>query len=240
MSPILKFSLLLLPILCAGCSAGHDYWANRLDDAKDVVSFTAGLGFGPKVQAGPFQVDFYNYAPLYGLRSGELLPGLREHSGNYHVDEGNIGVPLLFANTEIFYPGEHAAARGKAYCALTPLLPVLILMPDEHSRGYCNSCSWKMRTARRRAGREKFSKLPPEEQKKYPAKWVPLTEEEIKKLEGSNPLQLPFDGWRAWYRYTEIGVTAAVAGGLSFSVNPGEFLDLLAGFAGLDIFRDDL
>ena len=46
--PILFF---LMSVLCCGCSAGTDYWTNRLDDTKDIVSFTAGSGFGIKVQA---------------------------------------------------------------------------------------------------------------------------------------------------------------------------------------------
>ena len=43
----------LVLLLCTGCSTGRDYWSDRLDDAKDVVSFTVGTGFGVKAQAGP-------------------------------------------------------------------------------------------------------------------------------------------------------------------------------------------
>ena len=232
-------------LLCAGCSTGRDYWSDRLDDAKDVVSFTVGLGFGVKAQAGPLQVDTgYNYAPAYGLRGGELLAGRLKHDRYYHVEEGNIGVPFFFCNMEIFYPGKHAADRGKTYCALTPLLPFFILRPDEHSTTYCNSCSWHRKHARSRAEREKYAKLSSEEQKKRKDKRAPLTAEEAqalqKKLEDENPKDLPFDGWRAWYKYTDIEVTAAVIGGFSIGINPGELLDLLAGFFGLDIYRDDL
>jgi len=152
--------------VCAGCSAGHDYWTNRLDDAKDIVSFTVGRGFGVKAQAGPVQADTgYNYASRWGLRGGELLRW-KKHAGDYHVCEGNIGVPLLFCNAEIFFPGKHAADRGKAYCAATLLLPFFVLCPEEHSRTFCNHCAWERRGALHRAEEEKNKKLSPEERKK--------------------------------------------------------------------------
>ena len=228
----------------AGCSAGRDYWTDRLDDAKDIVSFTVGLGFGVKVQAGLVQAGLYNYSAGYGLRGGEFLPGLIAHSADYHVDEGNIGVPLLFCNTEIFYPGKHAADRGKAYCALTPLLPFFVLCPNDHSTGYCNSCAWGRKAARFKAEREKYAKLPPEEREKTRGKRVPLTEEEKKALKEAldkeNPPDLAFDGHRAWYKYSSIEVTVALIGGFSLGINPGELLDFLAGWFCLDMYRDDL
>ena len=106
-----------------------------------------------------------------------------------HVSEGNIGVPLPFANTEIFYPGKHAAERGKAYCAMSPLLPFFILLPDEHSRNFCNSCAWKEKFRNREAQKTSEDASP-----------------ELEKDE--NPRELPFDGWRAWYKYSSIEVTA--------------------------------
>ena len=228
----------------AGCSAGHDYWTNRLDDAKDIVSFTVGWGFGVKAQAGPIQADTgYNYASRWGLRGGESLRW-KKHAGDFHVCEGNIGVPLPLCNAEIFFPGKHAADRGKAYCAATLLLPVLVLCPEEHSRTFCNHCAWERRGALYRAEEEKNKKLSPEERKKVKGSWVPLTKEEEKNLDDAmnkeNPPDLPFDGRRAWYKYTGVEVTVALFGGFSFGINPGELLDFLAGFFRLDIFRDDL
>ena len=207
--------------LLSGCSAGRDYWGNRLDDAKDVFSLTAGRGFGAKVQIGPVQVDLYNYASLYGLRGGEILDGAHPHSAEYHVEEGNIGVPLLFANTEIFYPGKHAAERGKAYCAMSPLLPFFILLPDEHSRSFCNSCAWKEKFRNRKA-------------QKTPEEASPESEKD------ENPRALPSHGRRAWYKYSSIEVAAALFAGFSVGFNPGELIDFLAGFACLDLYGDDL
>ena len=60
----LAASSVLALLILSGCSAGHDYWGNRLDDAKDIFTFTAGGGFGVKVQVGPVQADMYNYASL--------------------------------------------------------------------------------------------------------------------------------------------------------------------------------
>lgn len=63
-SGVILFAFCLMLTLCAGRSSGTDYWTNRLDDAKDIVSFTTGSGFGVKAQAGPIQADTgYNYAP---------------------------------------------------------------------------------------------------------------------------------------------------------------------------------
>ena len=232
-----------LLLCCAGCSTGRDYWSNRLDDARDIVSFTVGPGFGVKAQAGPIQADsFYNYSPACGVRGGEFLAG--GHDAGYHVCEGNTGVPLPFCNAEIFYPGRRAADRGKAYCAMTPLLPVFILSPDAHSTTYCNSCAWGRKSARFKAEREKYAKLPPEERPQHRGKRAPLTEAEMLAVktawEKAFPPELPFDGRRAWYKYSDIEVTAAVFVGFSFGINPGELLDFLAGFAGLDLYRDDL
>ena len=240
--PVLVF---LMTVLCSGCSAGTGYWTNRLDDAKDIFSLTMGRGFGVKVQAGPVQADtMYNYASRYGLRGGEFLPGRIGHSGEYHVSEGNIGVPLLFCNTEIFFPGKHAAARGKAYCAMTPLLPVFILLPEAHTTAYCNSCSRKRKAEQRKLQKEKYAELPPEEQKKIRGGLAPLTKAEKKvlneALDKENSPNLPFDGQRAWHKYSDIEVTAALGVGFSFGINPGELLDFLAGFAGFDLYRDDI
>ncbi len=234
--------------LCTGCSSGTDYWTNRLDDAKDIVSFTAGTGFGVKAQAGPIQADTgYNYAPFGGLRGGEIFSAggnPEKHTAEYHVGEGNIGVFLPFCNAEIFFPGRHAADRGKAYCALTPCLPVFILSPDDHSLTFCNSCAWKRTSARRRAQREKYARLSPEEQKKVSGQLAPLTEAEEKTLREELDKMYPppqvFDGWRAWYKYSSIEVTVALFFGFSTGINPGELLDFLAGFVCLDIYRDDI
>ena len=223
-------------LFCTACSCGNSCWTNRLDDAKDLVSFTVGRGWGIKVQAGPLHADtMYNYAPIAGLRGGEFFQSV-PHSDDYHVEEGNIGVPFLFANMEIFYPDRHAAERGKAYCAMTPLLPIFVLCPEQHSAKFCNSCSWK----RKRDGRNKSEKLPPEQT----AQTSPETEKELSGTEESRKKapcwNLPFDGRRAWYKYSDIEVTAAFFRGFSIGFNPGELLDFLAGFIGLDIYGDDL
>ena len=55
-----------------------------------------------------------------------------------------------------------------------------------------------------------------------------------------NLLSLYIDGRRAWYKYSSIEVTAALFAGFSIGVNPGELIDVLAGFACLDLYGDDL
>ena len=115
---------------------------------------------------------------------------------------------------------------------------------DDHSLTFCNSCAWKRTRARRRAQREKYARLSPEEQKNISGQLAPLTEEEEKalreELDKTYPPPEAFDGWRAWYKYTDIEVTAALFRGFSIGFNPGELLDFLAGFICLDLYGDDI
>ncbi|MBQ6353157.1 MAG: hypothetical protein IJJ28_07815 [Lentisphaeria bacterium] len=220
-------------LLSAGCSTGSDYWQNRLDDASDILTAGVGTGFGVKVYAFGLQVDMYNYGPLAELRGGEAFV-FHEHSGNYHVEEGNIGVPLPFVNSEIFYPGGRAVARGKAYCGKTMLLPFFLLDIQQNSKKYCNSCSW----------REKF-----DFNQKYGH--LRMSREEWAQLHAKIDAEIqtaPEFGGRenldflrpAWSVYTDVHVVAAAFPGVRLGFNLGEFADFLLGWGGVDIFGDDL
>ena len=141
----LKSGRLFFLVLCAllgGCSAGHDFLQNRADDALDIFSAEIGFGFGVKAYAFGLQPDSgYNYGPLAGIRAGEAFVS-RPHDDHFHVEEGNIGVFLPFVNADIFYPGERAVRRGKAYGGSTLLLPFFLLhKTDEVTKGLCNTCS---------------------------------------------------------------------------------------------------
>lgn len=84
-------SAIMLCLYC-GCSTGKNYWANRADDAKDVVGISLGFGVGAKVQAGPISIGpMYNYTPKSGLQGGEFIVE-KKHDETFHVDEGNASV----------------------------------------------------------------------------------------------------------------------------------------------------
>ncbi len=234
MKPYLK--ILLLPFtaalfLSAGCSTGESYWQNRWDDACDIVTAGIGGGFGAKAYVFGLQVDLYNYGPLAEIRGGEAFV-FHKHSEEYHVEEGNIGVPLLFANSEIFYPGGKAVERGKAYCGQTPLLPFFVLDIHKNSKNYCNSCSWREkreRLLREHSGGKKKSEQPDTQAKAEVGK----TPEPGGK--GRLKFQRP-----AWCVYTDVNVVAAAGIGTRLGLNIGEFADFLLGWCGVDIFGDDL
>ena len=53
---------------------------------------------------------------------------------------------------------------------------------------------------------------------------------------------LAFAGWREHrtrYFYTQIEAAVGLLGGVRLGVNPGELLDFVVGFAGMDVFGDD-
>ena len=229
---LLALAAALLPIL--GCSTGNDYWRNRWDDACDIVTAGVGMGFGAKAYAFGLQIDMYNYAPLAELRGGEAFVG-HEHSEKYHVEEGNIGVPLLGANDEIFYPGGRAVERGKAYCGSTPLLPFFFLFTSKNSNNHCNSCAWREKFA--------FNRKYGHQQKRTREEWEKLRREfnaevgETPEFGGKTELEFRRP---AWYVYTDVNVVAAALIGFRVGFNVGEFADFLLGWCGVDIFGDDL
>ena len=227
------FPLAAALFLVSGCSAGKDYWRNRLDDACDIVTAGVGLGFGAKAYVFGVQVDLYNYSPLAEFRGGEAFVA-RKHCEEYHVEEGNIGVPLLGANMEIFYPGGRAVERGKAYCGLTPLLPFFVLDTRENNKKYCNSCAWREKHAfmRRYEGRH-YDK---EEWNAIRAKFGTEVGETAK-FGGRKELKFQRP---AWCVYTDVNVVAAPILGVRIGFNIGEFADFLLGWFDLDIFGDDL
>ena len=228
-------SLSLVILCCSGCSTGRDYWQNRLDDAKDIISAEAGSGVGIKVYAFGLQVDFYNFSPSYGIRGGEVF-SRRKHDENYHISEGNIGIPWLFVNADIFYPGERAVKRGKAYCGVTPFVPFFYLT-DGAEKSMCNECSWKLKFAANRYCREKTENGKTETEEKEIRKKFYEDFGESREYGGAYKLKI---SKRAWNVYTDLHFVIALGKGIRFGINPGELLDFICGWFMLDIFGDDL
>lgn len=233
------FSLFFaLFVLCSGCSSGKDYWRNRWDDARDMITLTAGGGFGVKLFAFGLQLDSYNYAPAFGLQGGEFFKSA-PHGESYHVCEGNIGIPLPCVAAEIFYPGERAARRGKAYCGGTILLPFFLRETAGLPSVWCNSCSWKRKFAKNRAWHEYVEKTPREKRLSRKA-FLKTLRIDWESPEYGGPRRLKDHGRTNWSIYTDIHAVCALGGGLRIGFNPGEAADFLLGWCMIDIFRDDL
>ncbi len=231
-----------------GCSSGTDYWRNRLDDAADICTFSIGTGFGVKAQVGLLHISpAYNYSEWAALHGGESFLA-QCHNATYHVEEGNIGVPFPFVNDEVFYPNEHAARRGKTYSGSTVFLPFLLPRPDgAASKNDCNSCAWMTSRAVQKAAEEKIRQARErgEELENPSHTWEGyLSDEELELInnapENGGPCELRSYDKKAWYIYSDINVVAAAFGGFSCGVNPGELVDFLIGWAGLDLYNDDL
>lgn len=228
------FALLLL----CGCSAGSSYWRNRLDDGADIFTATAGVGFGVKAYAFGLQFDMYNYAPIAALQGGELFLG-RRHDDRYHVEEGNGGVLLPCVDTEIFYPGDRAVRRGKAYCGRSFLLPFFLLDTKSLDKAYCIGCSWKLQRKIRELYIEHLRSVPEEKQMDWEefARNFARTNGETAEFGGRR--LLPFER-PAWSIYGDVHAAAAVFGGFRFGFNLAEFADFLLGWCCVDILGDDL
>jgi hypothetical protein len=108
--------------LLHGCAA--TYWADRWNDAKDVVTCTVGLGLGAKVRAGPLQVPLIVQSDFAGLRCGEVFASpMRDDFWTYvstagHVVDTPFPVYLreygtLYSGYEQFDPGGLSSVRHK-------------------------------------------------------------------------------------------------------------------------------
>jgi hypothetical protein len=108
--------------LLQGCASV--YWADRWNDAKDVVTCTAGLGLGAKVRAGPLQAPLIVQSDYAGLRCGEAFASPMRDDFWTYVSEAGHGVDspfpvylreygALYSGYEKFDPGGLSAARHK-------------------------------------------------------------------------------------------------------------------------------
>jgi hypothetical protein len=163
---MLGLAVLLAPNV--GCS----YVRNRLNDAKDVFTLTAGVGAGAKARLGPLQAGLIYHNDRVGLRAGELFAGQEE--GRSPGEDIN----LLIAGFDYFWLPGQAEERRKNHGGANLIVPLGNLGHEITYRG--------------------------------PAYW------------------------------TQIEVTggALLSGKVGF--NPGELIDLILGFCGVDIYSDDI
>jgi hypothetical protein len=108
--------------LLQGCASA--YWADRWDDARDVVTCAAGLGLGAKARVGPLQAPLIVQSDYIGLRCGEgFAASMRDDFWTYVSDAGHVvetPFPVylreygtLYSGYEKFDPGGLSAIRHK-------------------------------------------------------------------------------------------------------------------------------
>jgi len=109
-------------LLLGGCAS--NYWADRLSDAKDVMTCSAGLGLGAKARVGPLQVPLIVQSDYAGLRGGEFFASpMRDDFWTYVSEAGHVvekpcpvylrDYDTLYSGYEVFDPGGRAEERHK-------------------------------------------------------------------------------------------------------------------------------
>lgn len=202
---------LLLAAINGGCMSG--YVGNRARDAADIMTFTLGAGSGIKARVGPLQLAAFENTDLMGLRAG-----LGFLHGADLVDNKEAYSPLpVFGNMNWADP---VAVDAFTYGKHTV---------DEHrgEREYIHSRpqfpDWAGTF-----GREIFQH-DPETSSERRGKGT-LAAAPLPVLVRSRPPAF----------YTQIEIAGGLLFTLRLGVNPGEFIDFVLGFTGIDLFGDDL
>ena len=123
----------LLSALCSGC-ATSGYVGDRMRDAGDVFTATAGMGFGAKARVGPIQAGALYNIDMWGLRGGDFgsVPWYETctRDGLFPFPANWIEYPMVkaghFGHETFAHNCRHATSwqRGKGFIAHAPL-PIL-------------------------------------------------------------------------------------------------------------------
>ncbi|MDE0838730.1 MAG: hypothetical protein OSB41_06700 [Kiritimatiellae bacterium] len=201
-------------LLLSGCTSSQ-YAKNRRQDLADVFTIALGAGTGIQARVGPVQLAAINQADIVGLKAGcGFVDGenLHENEQTYHVFPRSAKINLGDeAVTEVFRTGKGNAMDLRGEESL-------LHMPMYQRRWYSAF------------GHELFDPGPSysaENRRKTIAARSPFFG--YTKLITENP---------AYYTQMELAVGVGLTLRLGF--NPGELLDLLLGFASLDLYGDDL
>ena len=173
-----------------------------------------------------------------GIMGGEVIKSA-SHSSNFHISEGNFGIPLPCVSAEIFYPNENAARRGKAYCGGSILIPFFLRDPAGVSKIWCNRCSQKSRFVKERAWSE-YCTNTPEKQRISRREFLKGVNINWEGAEYGGPRKLENYGRISWSIYSDIHIVCALGAGFRIGINPGEIADFILGWCMIDIFHDDL
>ena len=208
----LRLLLAAAVVFAPGC-AGTGYLASRGWDAADVFTATVGTGAGARVRAGPLQLAAFENTDMAGLRAGQAF--------------GNGG--NLTYNREVYAP-----------------VPIV------------RDIRWGDPTVKATFRRTRYRRPRYKTQEEYvysrepSTRWEGLFGREAfahdddspsslrgKAVVAHSPLPILAVGRGPAY-YSQFEIAAGLGLSLRFGVNPGEFLDFVLGWLGVDVYNDDL
>ena len=216
---LLSIAFPLLLIWTAGCSS-TGYLAARGRDAADIFTFTVGAGDGAKVRVGPLQVAAVKNADLVGLRGGEFFA---DGDGLVMNDERYAPLPLFGVRNRY-------SRRERLRRALATGRPMKQGEQEQSSSGEARlEQNWI-------TSRSKWTRLFGEEGFSHGLNSV--SSRRNKNVLAKSPAPIVAIGATAPY-YTQIEIVAGLLLTVRAGVNPGELLDFLLGWTGIDIYGDD-
>jgi len=205
-------------LLAGGCSS-TGYLAARGRDAADVFTLTVGAGDGAKVRVGPLQVAAIRNADLAGLRAGQFFA---DGDGLVMNDETYAPVPL-------FSVRGGQSNRERLRRALATGRPIGTNAVESVRGSERLERSWM-------TSRSKWTRLFGEEGFSHGLNSI--SNQRNKSVLAKSPAPIAAIGATAPY-YSQIEVAAGILLTVRVGVNPGEFLDFLLGWTGIDIYGDD-
>ncbi|OVE81243.1 hypothetical protein BVY04_03710 [bacterium M21] len=219
------FLIGLMVIGATGCTT--NYLADRGRDGLDVFTATAGVVSGASVRVGPVGLGSQKSEDAFGLRGGEFGSFWGDHEATWLV----LLVEERFASAKV-------RERGKEYGALSwltrPSKSGSKPKPKPKPKGKQKGVSWGGCGDLHISG-EAFLCV---------VAAVAVTVAVIGSVTvpvetGRKPVRRSPFIWH-WPYLTQIEAAAGFGAGIRLGVNPGEFLDFLLGWFGLDPYCDDL
>lgn len=199
--------------LCGSGCATSGYGLARSRDAADIFTLTFGAGGGAKARIGPLQLAAFDNTDIVGLRAGQWLG-----NGTDLVDNGETYLPLpVFQKVNWIDPvAVRVFEEGNGRMSDYRPDDVLIHSPNPF---------WQWRGL---FGREIFSHGPDS-----------VSSTRGKDVVAQSPMPvLSLGSENHFFGQVEVGL------GLIFTVragfNAGELADFILGWAGVDMYNDDL
>ena len=237
--------ILLLAILCSGCSS-TGYMANRGRDAADIFTLTLGAGMGVKVRVGPAMLAANQNSDLIGLRSGKFFV---DGNGLVENDEFYLPIPLhpVFPLTDKYKRGRSRSLNypDRTQSAIKDVKPRRQVSDEEIRR-------WKEADRKLQAGYKEHPNFADYYNKKRPSKWSDMfgtqkfshgvgsiSDKRNKDVAARSPFPLVAIGKKAPF-YTDVEIMAGFIFSFRAGANAGELLDFILGWTGIDIYGDDL
>ena len=202
------------------------------------MTATLDSGLGAQLRAGPFLTGFHlGGHSVRGMRGGEI--------GTFKRPDFT-DVVLMWAGVQGFHIENHPIAeeRGKLFLAgpvffgPSPMcLPILVFISRRPMPNLNRSNPAQLSAEYRREQRDEYRRRRRQAQREpiHGSEWSDPTQEgKTEDVDEDMPLRR-----RLWF-YSDLEFTFSLVYGFRLGFNPGELLDFLMGWIGLDIYDDDL